>query len=459
MGTLPPGGGHKEIIWSRLSEEDRTKFREAAGEQWDKWMANGALKILSLDESRAVLQDDLERRGELARVLTPRFALTDKNSAHRTPTNQLPLKASARIVVPGFRDLENLRGQLRRDAPTGSRQAQHVLFSLAACRPSWFLRGADVRAAFLKGDPYVQRILYMTGTDGSKGPSIPIPKGAVAKVLKGIFGLADAPREWWLRLDREMNLKNHGWTRSTLDGALWYFWRKNDKKQKDAQKDQNANGSTYIPENDKELCGVVVGHVDDLLFAGDGEALESLEALGKVLGFGSVEAEAFTWCGKRIERDPNTGDIVILMKTYHQRLMPVVVPRSRRQELSALLTPQEVKKLKGILGSLQWLVAQVRFDLAFRVSSLQGENPPTVGALLRANKTLTEAKKDADFELRFRSLPLMESGIMMVSDAAGQVVQASSTSWTSAHTAFRGSAGLRTLQRPWEPRRGWIAQS
>ena len=122
--------------------------------------------------------------------------------------------------------------------------------------------------------------------------------------------------------------------------------------------------------------------------------------------------------GKRIERDPNTGDIVISMKTYHQQLMPVVVPRSRRQELSALLPPQEVKKLKGILGSLQWLVAQVRFDLAFHVSSLQGENPPTVGTLLRANKTLTEAKKDADFELRFRSLPLMESGIMMVSDAA-----------------------------------------
>ena len=106
------------------------------------------------------------------------------------------------------------------------------------------------------------------------------------------------------------------------------------------------------------------------------------------------------------------------MKTYHQQLTPVVAPRSRRQELSSLLTPQEIKKLKGILGSLQWLVAQVRFDLAFHVSSLQGENPPTVGTLLRANKALTEAKKDADFELRFRSLPLQESGIMMVSDAA-----------------------------------------
>ena len=69
----------------------------------------------------------------------------------------------------------------------------------------------------------------MSGTDGAKGPSIPIPKGAIARVLKGVFGLADAPREWWLRLDRE--LRDSGWTRSMLDGALWYL-RKPDPPKK-----------------------------------------------------------------------------------------------------------------------------------------------------------------------------------------------------------------------------------
>ena len=41
----------------------------------------------------------------------------------------------------------------------------------------------------------------------------------VAKVLKGIFGLADAPREWYLRLARELGEDN--WIRSSLDLALW----------------------------------------------------------------------------------------------------------------------------------------------------------------------------------------------------------------------------------------------
>ena len=405
--TLPTGGvlpghdvlqtgSHKEIQWSRLSEADREQFRVAAKEQWEKWIENSAIEVLSLSESQAVLKE-LERKGELERVLRPRFVLTDKNAVHRTESCSLPLKASARLVVPGFRDLENLRGELRRDAPTGSRQAQHVLFCLAAAHPFWLLRGADVRAAFLKGDKYVRRILFMTGTNGAMGPTVPIPHGGLARVLKGVFGLADASREWWLRLDREMRML--GWERSALDGALLFL-----RKPKTA-------------EGDSGLHGVIVGHVDNLLFAGDQTALESLEKLGEILGFDSIEKEDFTWYGKRIRRDPETKEIVISMATYHAQLSPLVIPRARRQELEAALTVQEVKKLKGILGSLQWLTAQLRFDIAFTVSSLQSERP-TVSTLLRANKALIETKKDGDFELRFRNIDYTKGGLMMVSDAA-----------------------------------------
>ena len=405
--TLPTGGAtagheilqtgaHKEFQWKNVNEGDREKFREAAKDQWSKWLENGAVEILTLEESRRILKD-LERKGEMERVLKPRFVLTDKNAAHRTSDCQLPLKAWARLIVPGFKDLENLRGELRRDAPTGSRAAQHVLFSLAACHPQWLLRAADVRAAFLKGDKYVKRVLYMTGTDGSRGPSIPVPNGCLCRVLKGIFGLADAPREWYLRLDKEM--RNQGWITSVLDGALWYF-----------KKEQVEEGSS-------PLRGVVVGHVDDLLFAGDEVALKSLLKLGEILGFGSLQEEDFVWCGKRIHREKDTKEMVVSMKTYHAQLKPTVVPRSRRQELESVLTPGELKQLRRILGSLQWLTAQIRFDLAFAVSSMQSEKP-SVSTLLKANKTLVEAKRDEDFELRFRNVNYMTSGIMMVSDAA-----------------------------------------
>ena len=165
------------------------------------------------------------------------------------------------------------------------------------------------------------------------------------------------------------------------------------------------------------MIGVIVGHVDDLLFTGNADALRSLMKLGDKLGYGSVESESFTWCGKQIRRDPQTKEIVVSMKVYHEQLKPQVVSRSRRQNLDDKLNPAEVKRLRGVLGSLQWLVAQIRFDLAFAVSSLQSESH-TIGTLLRANKVLLDAKRDSGFELRFRRIPLDEAGIVVVTDAA-----------------------------------------
>ena len=59
----------------------------------------------------------------------------------------------------------------------------------------------------------------------------------------------------------------------------------------------------------------------------------------------------------------------------------------------------ELKQLRGLLGLIEWLVAQLRFDIAFELSSLQVEIP-TVGTLVRANKLLHDCKTSWDFELR-----------------------------------------------------------
>eukprot|EP00913_Durusdinium_trenchii_P034313 g32105.t1 len=83
----------------------------------------------------------------------------------------------------------------------------------------------------------------------------------------------------------------------------------------------------------------------------------------------------------------------------------------------APLTPSEVKTLRGLLGSLQWLVAQVRFDIGFQVSTLQSA-PHTVSALLQANKAVIDAKKNGDFFLKFGHIPLKEGGVVVVSVAA-----------------------------------------
>ena len=262
---------------------------------------------------------------------------------------------------------------------------------MSAAHPAWKLISADVHAAFLKGDPYVSRQLFLAATDPRRGPSIPIPGKSLARVLKGIFGLADAPREWYLRLAREV--KDEEWMRSVLDVALWYRFQK----------------------GGKELQGILGAHVDDLLFSGVREAEASLNRLGQRLGFGSIEEAPFTWCGKKFNKDE--AGVHIDMRTYHEQLKPVLIPRHRRSEPSATLTPQEHRQLRAVLGSLQWLVAQVRFDLSFEISSLEGEKP-TIGTLLRANKAVAEAKRHGDFRLHFSGVDQLKGGIMMVSDAA-----------------------------------------
>jgi hypothetical protein len=144
--------------------------------------------------------------------------MVDKNAPLSTKEKPLPLRANSRLIVPGFKGIENLQGGLRIDAPTASRISQHLVACMAAQHPNWCLQSADVRAAFLKGDPYVEREIYMGRAAPRRGPAIPIGPGCVAKVLKGSFGLADAPRAWYLRLARK--LSEDGWCRSSLDLSL-----------------------------------------------------------------------------------------------------------------------------------------------------------------------------------------------------------------------------------------------
>ena len=78
------------------------------------------------------------------------------------------------------------------------------------------------------------------------------------------------------------------------------------------------------------------------------------------------------YCGKRISQHSDYS-ISSDMKEYHENLKPAVVPMHRRRTPDAPLMPDEQKKLRALLGSLQWLVSQLRADLGFQLSTLQGD--------------------------------------------------------------------------------------
>ena len=407
--SLPCGDGarqamtvqasRKEYDWAKMSPERRTLWQEAAQKGWQVYLDNEAVEVLTPQQS-ADVRRDLAQRGELGKIMRPRFVLTDKADGLRTEENNLEVRPSARLVVPGFKDVYNLEGKLRRDAPTGSRLAQHLLFILGAWHTSWRLISGDVQSAFLKGDPYMDRVLYICATDAHTSPAIPLGPGQLAVVRKGIFGLADAPRQWWLRLCRSVG--EHGWSRTLIDGATWLFW-------------SSPSGDKQITP-DSTLHGILVAHVDDLLFCGDSIAEAAFEKVGQDLGFGTKEYNNFVWCGKRIRRAADKT-IRLSMEEYHRNLKPIFLPKNRLKEPEATLIPSEAKQLRALLGSFQWLVAQLRWDMGFWVSSLQGEKP-CIATIIKANQAVKEFQQDPGFELVFRPVDPSTAGIMVVADAA-----------------------------------------
>ena len=153
--------------------------------------------MLSPDEAKRI-RENLKQSNKSHLILRPRYVYTDKNDGLRTEERQLPLKASARLVVPGYKDVSAY--EVRKDAPTASRTSVHLLLVFTASK-GWHLLSADVKAAFLKGELFLdgERILYIENlsTNDPTEPGLPLGAGGLARLKKGIFGLSDSPRRWY----------------------------------------------------------------------------------------------------------------------------------------------------------------------------------------------------------------------------------------------------------------------
>lgn len=120
--------------------------------------------------------------------------------------------------------------------------------------------------------------------------------------------------------------------------------------------------------------------------------------MGDELGFGSLEEVKFQYCGKWVEQHSD-GTIAISMLEYRSNMSPVPIAAHRKKDLNSDLSPSELKQLRGILGSLQWLVTLVRFGQAFALSVLRSEKPK-ISTLIRANSRVRRFKEHSDFRLR-----------------------------------------------------------
>ena len=371
-----------EINLKKLPAADREAFVSADKAEWQSFLDHEAVRVLTPAEEKKVLATvpaDL--------VLSSRMVRTDKNKSRVSDAGlPLPLKAKSRVVIRGFEDADF---QSRTDAPTLSTTAMHLLCMIAAGR-GLRLVSADISTAFLNGRSLDRELYTRLPTD----LQVPSMAGRVVKVLKGVYGLRQAPRLWYERLSEE--IKALGFRQMKLEPTLYVL---------------------DDPLNPGVPLAMVGTHVDDLLCCCNDAGFQVLRRLETPFVIKTWDWDSFTYCGRQVHQ-LKSMEIQITMKDYTVKLETMKLSEKRKALPESPPDRAELKLFRGLLGSLSWLATQGRPDLSFSVSRLQAYgNDGTVQHVLDANSLVRTAKR-TEVVLRYPPVDLSKACFVTVTDAS-----------------------------------------
>ncbi|CAJ1438580.1 unnamed protein product [Effrenium voratum] len=235
-----------EVEWRRLSEEQRRAMKEAKQLEVDQWIIR---KVCA----KADVQIPANRLMRMRWVLT--FKAGDSADY---------VKAKARIV----------RGKM-------------LLLNLATHR-RWDCLKANAKSAFLQGSSnQAKRNIFAVPVE-ELSEAMGLPRGQAVRLLKAAYGLASAPREWFLDVCDVMQQKA-GLIRLQCDPCLWIF---------------KDNG---------QVVGAIGAHVDDFLITGDetnAKLTAALDILFKSFAWSPWEAMPFAHCGINLMQKNDYGFIL-----------------------------------------------------------------------------------------------------------------------------------------------------
>ena len=132
--------------------------------EWNSWVEN---KVTSVCQARRIPKE---------RVIKARWVLTWKKSSDPDDRSKVP---KARLVLIGWQDPE--LGKIATESPTLRKESRSLILSICAAK-KWRLWGADIKTAFLSGDPNCRDVYFKPPSD-----------------IKEWMGLSDAD---YLRLEK-----------------------------------------------------------------------------------------------------------------------------------------------------------------------------------------------------------------------------------------------------------------
>ena len=305
-------------------------------------------KLAELDQWKTMgVYEEVEDTGQ--QFISLRWVVKDKMDEQGNTV------CKARLCARGFEEEQDFRT----DSPTCSREGIRLFLATAAAH-RWKIHSMDVKGAFLQGKELDREVLIRP------------PKEAACSNLwllkKCAYGLADAPRRWYLRI-REALAELEA-TASQYDNGVFMFIQSG------------------------ILQGMAILHVDDILWAGNQDYMKPIVTKIKSIFEISHESEDnFTYVGLHTVQDSD-GSITIDQLSYIDSMSTIPLSTERLKAPHQALNTEETSDLRTALGQLNWVANMTRPDISFTVSRISARvKQATVTDIKDANKMIKHVKE------------------------------------------------------------------
>ena len=305
--------GEGELYDHEIPPEEREAWDQEDRNEWQKILKSGAVKVLSPEESRKVMED-LRKRGEENRVIPSRMVRRRKPSEK---VGEEPTRKS-RWCLRGDKDPDIL--ELERFAPTVATSSLQIALQVAM-NYGFPIKIGDLKSAVTQSSP----LCRTKGARQCRGGHNDLEEGQLIEIVLGCYGLPDAPLHWRRTL-RKVLLEELGYKPARMDPCMFLLHVKN------------------------QLEGVILVEVDDLLMAGSPEHERRVGQLTKRFKFGKLEevnGDGVGFNGRRLRIEQ--GVLKIDMEKFvRQRLGMVDIAKERKADPSAQATAEEVSQARSV---------------------------------------------------------------------------------------------------------------
>jgi len=368
------------------------QFAEAKKAEWESWKENEVYELIDM------------RKIQVRNYVTGRWVLTIK----RTPDGTFE-KCKARWVLRGFQDRQKWDQQT--DSPTATRPAfrlgcQHIVNN------QWNMLHIDLKTAFLQGEDYDS----LRDVVCQLPPEMGLPPYWGALLKKPAYGMNDAPRRWWNRIDG--SLQKYGLVPTRADRCCYIMYENRaparddakipfeakqfprlhsgiKKMQKDLEDSEDfleyiLDPVTGSPSRGKQAIGFICLHVDDLFSSGTPKFLSFLrESLKRDYKIGSETDDNIMFCGQRVRWQGT--HLTVDQDRQVEELTEIKLDKGRKD--SDKCDPTMHTNYRSLLGGLNWLQSRTQFHSCYKFSrAASAAAAPTIADVRELNKVVRQVR-------------------------------------------------------------------